>query len=86
MDSFLRLGTEFVTDDGKWTITNSTTVGASDNTILRYDLEFKGPSIRSLRLFLPKEIFVEGRHQRVLEDVRRWLESPDGNGELRLGF
>jgi len=80
-------GRVFNTSQGAWTARVMTwPIPPQDGTLLLYELEFQGPSVRRLRLWIPGEVIVENRQQEALDDVQRWLEEPDGDGELRSCF
>lgn len=87
-DSILPIdGRVFNTSRGTWTAAVSRwPIRPQDSTVLLYEVEFKGPSTRRLKLWVPREIVVEKRQQEAFSDVQRWLEEQNGDGELRSCF
>ena len=44
-----------------------------DSTVLLYEVEFKGPSVRRLNLWVPGEIGIEKKLQsKAFDDIQRW--------------
>ncbi|GEM_PF-6526726 len=87
-DSILPIdGRVFNTSCGTWTANVSKWPSpAQDSTVLTYKVEFKGPSVRRLELWVPREIVVGKLQQEVFGDVQRWLEEQNGDGELKSCF
>jgi hypothetical protein len=86
-DSILPIdGRVFNTSCGTWTAVSRSPIAREDSTALLYEVEFKGPSTRRLKLWVPGEIVVEKREQEAFGDVQRWLEGQNGDGELRSCF
>lgn len=72
---------------GKWTATVSRwPIPPQDSTILLYEIEFTGPSVRHLKLWVPGEIAVERRQQEAFKDIQHWLETQNGDAILRSCF
>ncbi len=87
-DSILPIdGRVFNTSLGTWTTAVSRwPIPPQNSTVLLYEVEFKGPSTRRLKLWVPGEIVVEKRQQEAFGDVQGWLEGQNGDGELRSCF
>jgi hypothetical protein len=80
-------GRVFTTSLGKWTASVLRwPIPPQNSTVLLFEVEFKGPSTRRLKLWVPGEIEPEKRQQEAFEDVQRWLETQNGDGELRSCF
>lgn len=80
-------GRPFSTHHGTWIAAVSRyPILPQDSTILLYEVGFKGPSTRRLKLWVPAEIAVEKRQSEAFADVQRWLEGQSGDGELRCCF
>ena len=87
-DSILPIdGRVFNTSRGTWTAAVSRwPIPPQNSTVLLYEVEFKGPSTRRLKLWVPGEIVVEKRQQEAFGDVQRWLEGKVGMENLGLVF
>ncbi len=80
-------GRVFTTTSGTWTAAVSTyPVPTQDDTALLYEIEFRGPSVQRLRLWVPREIGVENRQQEVFDKVQLWLEGHDEDEGIRACF
>ena len=77
-------GTEFATPKGTWvaSVTNQPKP-PQDGTVLVYKIEFTGPSLRHLDLWVPEEtLAVEKRQSDLTNAIRDWLMSDDVQGTL----
>ena len=77
-------GKEFVTSKGTWiaSVTNQPKP-PQDSTMLLYKIEFTGPSLRQLDLWVPEEtLAVERRQSEVMTRIRDWLMTDELQGKL----
>ncbi len=79
-------GKEFVTPKGTWvaSVTNEPRP-PQDSTMLLYKIEFTGPSLRHLDLWVPEEtLAVEKRQSDVMTKIRDWLMTDKLHDTLKM--
>ena len=83
-------GRKFETAKGEWRAkVIEWPIPAQDSSILCYTVDFHGPTVRLLKLWAaPEELHqghpdAESHRERVMELVREWLQTHDGDGEIK---